>query len=93
MCSQFPMKERPITQEYFNSQVLADTWGTQKGEQPQVLKCSQHELNNSSPKWSGDKGNRISSNNKWSGMDLAHTPRKHRHFFSSSNKMILLVVF
>lgn len=86
MCSQFPMKLRPITREYFNSQVLADTWGTLKGEQPQVLKCSQRALNNSSLKWSEDRGNRISSNNTWSGTDLAHTPRKPRHFLNLATK-------
>lgn len=50
MCSQFSMKLRPITQEYFNSQIFADTGGTLKGEQLQELKCSQHELNDSSLK-------------------------------------------
>lgn len=70
MCSQFSMKLRPITQEYFNSQILADTWGTLKGEQPEVLKCSQHEFNNLSQEWSEDRGNGISRHDKWSEMGL-----------------------
>lgn len=86
MCSQFSMKLRPITQEYFHSQILTDTWGTLKGEQPKVLKCPQHELNNSSQKWSEDRGNRISSNNRWSEMDSAHAPRKQRHIATLATK-------